>query len=63
MPNWTYYLTVHNQLDRPFKLETKNIAWGRTEGEDVCREIFRKPILCICPRRDVHWHRVLPDFQ
>ena len=36
MPKWTYYLTVYNQLDRPFKVETKNIAWGRTEGEDVC---------------------------
>lgn len=63
MPNWTYYLTVHNQLDRPFKLETENIAWGRTEGEDVCPENFPQTNTLYMPRRNVHWHRVLPDFQ
>lgn len=44
MPKWTYYLTVYNQLDRPFKLQTENIAWGRTEGEDVCPENFPRII-------------------
>lgn len=32
MPKWTYYLTVYNQLDRPLKLKTTNIAWGDKES-------------------------------
>lgn len=32
MPRWTYKLVVNNQTDRPLKLVSSNIPYGRPEG-------------------------------
>lgn len=39
MPKWTYSVTVHNALDRPLRLASRNIPYGKPDPHNLPSQI------------------------